>query len=500
MTLTNWRLAFGKLRRWIAVALATQKAMPRRVKLAAALAIFSLSFVTRSLQAVDLATQMYTADQPFAGLTAGYDERATSILDREGLIAPSEIKPWKTIALSKAPGYSIYLSAIYRIFGRNFFKVQLVQNALNSLAPVLIFLIAGQVISWRVGVVSGLLAAVSHHLSHISNFIIPDSVCALPILAAIYCLVLAARRQHAYLLFGLAGLLTGISTWLRPQSMLLGVFVAGILWITRVREPAALKRAALLAACSILTIAPITITNYVVYHAFVPVSVGLGVNLWEGIADASGDRFGAVATDDQVAAQEAILYNNPRYAGSMHSPDGIERDHDRVRRSMAIIRVHPFWYAAVMLGRMREMLTYKSGAPLVYGVGRARLLERTAPVRLEWVSIDADTSALAIGRSMFWMRPLIKPLQRITKEAMQLMIGLGALFMFISSRRRALFISLVPLYYLLFQSFVHTEFRFSLPMQYFVFVFAAIAWVLIGVSITTGIGRVLSKSSEGSHA
>ena len=89
---------------------------------------------------------------------------------------------------------------------------------------------------------------------------------------------------------------------------------------------------------------------------------------------------------------------------------------------------------------------------------------------------------------------MIRPLQRLTKEAMQLMIAIGVLGLFIASWRRALFISIVPLYYLLFQSFIHTEFRYTLPMQYFVFVFAAIAWVLIGFSISSGVKRFVSKS------
>jgi len=46
-----------------------------------------------------------------------------------------------------------------------------------------------------------------------------------------------------------------------------------------------------------------------------------------------------------------------------------------------------------------------------------------------------------------------------------------------------LFLSIVPLYYFLFQSAMHTEFRYTLPMQYFMFVFAATVWVLICVGV-----------------
>jgi hypothetical protein len=485
--------------RWFICALGTRKTMPRRGKIVFALLIFSLSFAIKSLHAVDLARLMYTTEQPFGGIVSSHDRRAESILRGEGLLGPYDVTPSETMWLSRAHGYSILLAAIYRLFGRDFFTVQLIQNCLNSLGPVLIFLIAGCVVSWRVGIVSGVLAAISHHLSHISNFILPDSLCALPIMAAMYCLVLARRTRRAYLLYWLAGLLIGVSTWLRPQSLLLGAFAAGMLWLASRGLPM-IKYGVPLTAISILMIAPITIRNYVVYREFVPISVTTGLALWEGIGDASGDRFGAVSRDEDVAAQEAILYGDPRYAGSWSSPDGIQRDRDRISKSLAIIRENPFWYAGVMLGRMGEMLSYSAQAPLVYGIKQAGSLERTAPIRKGWESLPSDSSSLAVGRSLVWIRPVIRLLQRITKEAMQLMIAFGALALFLASGRRALFISIVPLYYLVFQSFVHTEFRYTFPMQPFVFVFAAIGWILIGRSMLTGVkylaGRVKFNASR----
>lgn len=483
----------ARFRRWVVSSLGTRERLQTRAKLAIALLIFFLSFATRSLQAVDLSPLMYTAEQPFGGLTTGHDQRAMSILNGEGLLGPYDIEPTQTLGLSRTPGYSVFLSLVYRLLGRNYFDVQLVQNAVTSVAPVLIFLIAGWIISWRVGVVSGLLTAVSHHLSYISNFILPDSLCALPILGAICCLALVSRNRFTYSLHALAGALIGMSTWMRPQSMLLGLFVAGLLWLSSRDRWRGLKRGALLAGMSALVIAPITVRNYLVYHEFVPVGLGLGVNLWEGIADASGDRFGAVAKDQEVAAQEAVLYNDPRYASSNYEPDGVVRDRNRTSKSLAIIRQHPFWYAGVMFSRMGEMLKYSAHAPLVNRIDEARSFERTAPIRREWSALDTTRSSLIVGENIFWMRPAVRPIQRLTKEAMQLMIALGTLVLFVAGSRRALLVSLVPFYYLLFQSFVHTEFRFTLPMQYFVFVFAAVAWVLIGASVWQALRNLVSK-------
>src|SRR4029079_3403245 len=142
------------------------------------------------------------------------------------------------------------------------------------------------------------------------------------------------------------------------QTMLLGLFLVVMLAVINSRRWFAVKRAAVAAMISLLAIAPITIRNYLVYGAFIPIQVGIGLNLWEGIADASGDRFGAVKLDTEVATQEAELYGDPRYARSWSTPDGIERDRARVRRSLDVILHHPFWYAGVMIKRSTEMLKY----------------------------------------------------------------------------------------------------------------------------------------------
>lgn len=479
-----------RFRRRLIRALGTAQSWRLKTKLIVAAAIFALSFATKSLHATDLAHLIYTTEQPFGGLTEGYDQRAVSILRGEGLMGPYEIEPTDTKWLTQAPGYSIFLAGVYQVLGRDFYKVQPVQNAINSLSAVLIFLIAGSLISWRVGALSGLIAALSHHLGHISNFILPDAMHALPVLAGIYFVLLARRpRVNSYLLYAGAGLAIGLASWLRAQTMLLGLFLIVLLAVMSARRWNVMKRAIVMAAVSLLAIAPITIRNYVVYGELIPIQLGTGLNLWEGIGEASGDRFGAVKEDTEVATQEAELYNEPRYAGSWTTPDGIMRDRDRTKRSLGVILHHPVWYAGVMLGRLSEMLKYSAHAPLVFTIDQVRTKQRTAPVKRAWRDVAEDSSP-AIGESIFWLRPPVRALQRIIKETMLPFIIIGAGLLFAASWRRGLFISMVPLYYFVFQSAMHTEFRYTLPMQYFMFVFAAISWVLLVASIWNAVRRI----------
>ncbi|HEU4387247.1 MAG TPA: glycosyltransferase family 39 protein [Blastocatellia bacterium] len=458
-----------------------------------AVTVFVVSFAVRSLHAVDLSPFTHTSAQPYVGLTDDYDRRAVSIVEGNGILVPAIKNPADTGLLSHAPGYSIYLSAIYASFGRSFFTVQAVQNPLNSLTPVLIILYGGLLLSWRVGFAAGLCAAFSHHLAYYSNLILPDALCALPIVVGVYLLTMSETdSQNEWIPFALAGLSLGLSAWLRPNGMLLPAFLGVMLVIVSVRRHRLIRRIALLVGTSCLVIAPITVRNYLIYREFVPIQIGTGLNLWEGIGESSGERFGAVAKDEEVALQEAALYNNPDYGGWWASPDGIQRDRDRVKKSLDIISRHPFWYSAVMLGRMREMLKYSAYAPLV---SRAQPQSST-PVTMgdsENEKERVSRIALVPGESLSFLRPAVRVIQRVTKETSLPFVLLGAVVLFSAHWRKGMLVAMAPLYYLLIQSSMHTEFRYVLPMHYFLFVFAGIVWVLIVGVLAAVLGRVARR-------
>ena len=485
----------SRLRRRLITALGGGQSFSSRAKLLFSLLIFLISFSIKSLVAVDLQPVMYTIEQPAGGMAYEYHLEAASITDGHGLLVPDNWDSSDTTLLRHAPGYSIYLAAIYSLVGKSYFNVQLIQNVMNSLSAILIFLIAGNLLSWPVGLATGLLAALSHHFSYYSNFILPDSICALPLLIAIYFLVITEHGPgRAWRVYALAGVMIGISIWLRPNTLLMGPYLAALIVMLSRRRGQTARRAWVIAVAPFLMIAPITIRNHLIFAEFVPVSANTGIVLWEGIADGGGERFGAVDNDKKVAEQEAVLYDDPRYTESWATPDGIKRDRDRIKRSLSVIAEHPLWFAGVMLRRAGEMFKYSAQAPLVFKSTDTRLIEAGETARqAKGREGDRDTDredkpsarkesrlrAMAFGEGISWARPIARTLQRVAKESMLLFILIGAPVLFFLSRRRWVYIMIVPIYYLLVQSTMHTEFRYTLPMHYFVFIFAAVTWVLV---------------------
>ena len=508
MRFIKWRLLLRRVRRWLVATLKPGQRLSLRKTLLLSLLIFLVSFSIKSLVAVDLSPVMHTAAQPGGGMTTELDARAVSIAGGHGLLFPDGHDPSDTSLLAYAPGYPIFLSANYSALGRSYFNVQFIQNVVNSVAPVIIFLIAGMLLGWRVGAVAGFLASASHHFSYYSNLILPDSLCALPILGAVYCLAIAERRRwKPLLLYGLAGVMIGASVWLRPNALAMAPFLGVFLPAASHRFRQAGARAGIMTLAAVLTFAPITIRNYLLYGELVLVRIGVGIVLWEGMAEYGGGQFGAVVSDGEVAQQEALLYNDPSYGNTWQTPDGIKRDRDRVRRGLAVIREHPVWFAGTVLRRMGAMFDYTAQAPLVFRSSDAQLREAGAEARREMEERAArrgrplrsteEVSAgniLGFGHSLSWARPALRALQRVAKETVLLFILIGAPIVFLVSGRRAAFLLMVPLYYLLAQGLLHTEFRYTLPMHYFVFVFAAATWVLIGAGISTAVKRVFMKN------
>jgi 4-amino-4-deoxy-L-arabinose transferase-like glycosyltransferase len=352
--------------------------------------------------------------------------------------------------LGHPPGYSFVLAAVYKVFGERDAAAQIFQIVCDALAAVLVFLIAAELLSFGVGVLAGLLAALAPQFCWNSLTLLPDTLSVPPVLLAVY-LLLRARDGRSVLKALAAGALVGASCWLRANALLLAPFL--VLAVPLLFPKGARARTALaLVAGALLTVAPLTLRNAIVYGHFIPVSLGAGQTLVEGIADYDPERrFGLPATDVELTQMEALEAGRPEYASSLFTPDGIRRDRERTRRALRVIGAHPFWFAGVMSRRAGSML------------------------RLERTPLAASAHV-----SEGWRRAprlLLRAVQKLFVTAIFLPLYLAGLVLLARARRRRALAALlvVPLYYLCVQSALHTEYRYVLAVHYFFFVVAAAA-------------------------
>lgn len=256
--------------------------------------------------------------------------------------------------LGHPPGYSILLAAIYSIAGHSNGAIQTCQIIADGLCAVLLFLIVAELLPLSAAVIAGLLAALSPQLAWNSVLLLPDSISVLPILLAVYFLARAVKNPRL-LSFLIVGLLIGVSCWLRANFMLLTLFVAvAVLLLMKTKR----WQFALAVICgTLLIVLPLTIRNAIVFHRFIPLSLGAGQTFLEGIADYDkAGRLGIPDTDVGIMKQEAEIYQRPEYYGTLFNPDGVERERARLSRGFAVVRSHPVWFGGVMVKRASSML------------------------------------------------------------------------------------------------------------------------------------------------
>jgi hypothetical protein len=292
-------------------------------------------------------------------LTARYKEEAQFLLagDLTSFVKGSKAQADATI-LTHPPGYPIVIAIIYKISGNSDRALRLFQIACEAAAAVLAFFIAARLIPRGAALIAALLIAVAPQLAFRSLVILPDSLTALPLLAAILLIMKAVEVRSVRKMIW-AGALIGVSSWLRADSVLLPLFLCATLTLLLPRGQRRRHALALIGGAAIV-IAPITIRNALVFRSFVPIALGTGVTLCQGIGDYDVEqRFGLSTTDDGTNAQEAQWAGRPDYAAELYRPDGIERERWRVARGLSVIRSDPAWFGGTMVRRMVTMLKYE---------------------------------------------------------------------------------------------------------------------------------------------
>jgi hypothetical protein len=360
--------------------------------------------------------------------------------------------------LGHPPGYPIMLSFIYKIAPESDTAIQISQVVLDSLCAVIIFLLAAELLPTAVGTIAGLMAAFAPQFSWNSIQLLPDSLTALPILLALYLIALTRHRPRILLIL-IAGMLLGVSCWLRANALLLAPFTA-LLFPAIFKRGQRLRPALTIIGGACLVIAPLTIRNAIVFGKFIPVSLGAGQTLIEGIADYNIDgSLGFPQTDIELIRGEAAAYNRPDYANSLFTPDGVERDRARTVRGLAAIRAHPFWFAGVMVRRTGSMLR----------------LERT-PLRL-------STTNSGVRQRLFQCPLLAIQKLFITAIFLPLVLMGAGILVYQRQFQSLAILFVVPCYYCCTQSALHTEYRYVLVIHYFLFVLAAVAVYIIACKL-----------------
>ena len=402
------------------------------------------------------------------GSYAKFDRQARDILDgRQKLFWIDDAT--RTDLAQYPPAFPALLALIYKISGKpSAYTVQLVLWFADLiLSFVLIAGIAWTAFGERAAIASSFLVAFSALFALYAAYPSADAPTTWFVLGGCWLLLLAFRRRSVWLAFA-AGAVLGIACWLRVNPLYLCVgWAIVLLLLVRGAWALRLKMGAAVLVGTAVVIAPIVIRNYIVFPDFTPTGGTIGANLWEGLGETElGREHGFILGDDKMVEVERARMGWPADKPlDVQWPDGIRRDRERTRESMAFIRQHPIWYLRVMAGRMWGMLKV-AGDPVPYcGVSGINVTSRKC-LPQNW---QGGILAFAVN--------LLGMIQSVTRY---LFLPLAAFGIIVAARKdwRVTCLLLVTVvYYLVPGTAAHTEIRYVLPMHGILIAFASAAIV-----------------------
>jgi 4-amino-4-deoxy-L-arabinose transferase-like glycosyltransferase len=145
----------------------------------------------------------------------------------------------------------------------------------------------------------------------------------------------------------LIGILIGVGMYFRPFVILLP-FALALADVKRTTVRRTLESALVPTLVALVIIVPWTVRNAVEFHRFIPMRVGIGQALWEGLGERPND-FGAV--NDDTAATEWALARRPDLEPSTPAFDDF-----LLREALAAIVHHPLHYVELVLRRALFLL------------------------------------------------------------------------------------------------------------------------------------------------
>ena len=404
------------------------------------------------------------------GSYAKFDRQARDILDgRQKLFWIDDAT--RTDLAQYPPAFPALVALIYKVTGdRSTYSVQLAIWFADLILSFL--LIAGMAFTLfgpRAAIASGFLVALSALFAMYAAYPSADMPTTWFVLGGNWLLLIAAQRKSVWLALA-AGVALGVACWLRVNPLYLCVgWTIALLIFLKDAWSLRLKMAAAVLTGTVAVIAPIVIRNYIVFPDFTPTGGTIGVNLWEGLGETElGQQHGFILGDDKMLAIERQRMGRPDDMSiEIQWPDGIRRDRERTRESLAFIKQHPVWYLGVMLGRMWGMLKV-AGDPVPYtGVSGINVTSKKC-LPEHWQHGLLAISVNVLGAIQSVVRYLFLPL-----AAFGIYAGLR------SDWRLSCLLLVTVLYYLVPGTVAHTEIRYVLPMQGLLIVFASVGIVQI---------------------
>jgi 4-amino-4-deoxy-L-arabinose transferase-like glycosyltransferase len=272
------------------------------------------------------------------------------LLDRkqqaEGrLVDPAELSSpkggkWEPQVL-EMPGLALLLTPLWAVGADRYAPLQWVQLAIDSALVIAIYWIGWRVTGRKlVGAAAAAAYAVSPAAIVLARTPSMDTWAAF-LTVAVTATFVWAREKNDLRRVLLLGIVTGCALYFRPFLILVPIALA-------LATARTWRFLAVPAAVALLMLAPWTVRNWVDFHRFIPTRTGLGLALWEGLAERP-NSFGAQNNDEATLefvhrSRPDLVYGTPAFDSYLLS------------KARSAIANHPVHYLDLLLRRSIYLL------------------------------------------------------------------------------------------------------------------------------------------------
>jgi 4-amino-4-deoxy-L-arabinose transferase-like glycosyltransferase len=168
-----------------------------------------------------------------------------------------------------APGYPVFLAAVYLPFGQNIFVIRLVESFMGAFLAVIIATIGRRVGGEVVGALAGAIWAIYPLGIFVAGLVYPQGLGAMLLASGVYCVLPATHEELSAKGVFFGGLFLGLAALAIPIALLTIVVVAA--WVFYWAGHSRLFLASLLFVGAALSLAPWTTRNFLVHERLIPV-------------------------------------------------------------------------------------------------------------------------------------------------------------------------------------------------------------------------------------
>jgi 4-amino-4-deoxy-L-arabinose transferase-like glycosyltransferase len=176
------------------------------------------------------------------------------------------------------PGFPFLLSLVYRVFGSDRAYAELLNAALGAATVPLAYIAARRAFDRRTGLVAAAALALMPGQILYAESILAEPLYTFVLVGVVAMLVALPDRRLSAALIGVA---IGVAALTRGEGLLL-LAVPPVVWWGAMPRRELFLRTGVATLAAVLAIAPWTVRNAFVVHAFVPVSTNSAQTFWAG--------------------------------------------------------------------------------------------------------------------------------------------------------------------------------------------------------------------------